>query len=274
MAQVVLIQTGYDAAMKLMLALLIVLSLPGWLPEANGRTVYRCLQKGTVSLATAPEPGSKCTAQTYDDNAAKVPNLWGINGKQSGVLYQREQDGKLVYSTRHLPGSTPVLTYTVTPPPGAFAHAGLGSVGKPDTRAHAAIFSAAAKSNKIDDAWLRAIAHAESDFVADAVSPKGAQGIMQMMPMTSAQYKVKDPFSAKESINAGAKMLSELQRRYKGDRQLATAAYNAGIGTVARYGGIPPYTETRMYIEKVEALYTLYKKALSADIKPGRRKKT
>ncbi|MGH8106425.1 MAG: lytic transglycosylase domain-containing protein [Arenimonas sp.] len=259
---------------KALLLPIFLLATLATIPEAEARTVYRCVQKGTVSLATAPEPGSKCTAKTFDDNAAKVPNLWEMNGKQSGVLYQREQDGKTVYSTRNLPGSTPVLTYTVTPPPGAFAHYGLGKVGKPKPDVHADIFSAAANTNKIEDAWLRAIAHAESGFDANAVSPKGAQGIMQMMPTTSAQYKVKDPFSPKESIQAGAKMLSELQRRYKGDRRLATAAYNSGIGTVTRYGGVPPYAETLMYIEKVDALYELYLKALKPVKKKSSRKKS
>ena len=253
--------------------ILAALSVLACMSEIQARTVYRCVQKGMVSLATAPEPGSKCTAQTFDDNAAKIPNLWGANGKQSGVLYQRQQDGKTVYSTRNLSNSTPVLAYTVTPPPGAFAHAGLGKVGKPKTNIHSEIFLAAAKANKIDDAWLRAIAHAESNFDDKAVSPKGAQGIMQMMPTTSAQYKVKDPFSPTESINAGAKMLSELQRRYKGDRQLATAAYNAGIGTVTRYGGVPPYAETLGYIEKVDVLYVLYLKALTPAKRRSTRKK-
>ena len=159
--------------MKKQFAMLALMLVMIGIPIAEARTVYRCVQKGTVSLATAPEPGSKCTAQTFDDNAAKIPNLWGANGKQSGVLYQREQDGKTVYSTRNLPGSTPVLAYTVTPPPGAFAHYGLGSVGKPKTDRHSDIFKSAAKANKIDDAWLRAIAHAESDFNAMAISQIG-----------------------------------------------------------------------------------------------------
>jgi len=271
MAQARYLRSDYDRDMhkSILLAALFCLIC---ISDANARTVYRCVQKGTTSLATAPEPGSKCTAQVFDDNAAKIPNLWGANGKQSGVLYQREQDGKTVYSTRNLPGSTPVLAYTVTPPPGAFAHAGLGRVGKPKIDIHSEIFKTAAKKNKIEDAWLRAIAHAESNFQADAVSPKGAQGIMQMMPTTSAQYKVKDPFSPSDSINAGAKMLSELLIRYKGDRQLATAAYNAGIGTIAKYGGVPPYAETITYIEKVDALYELYVKALTPKKKNRRRK--
>jgi hypothetical protein len=231
--------------------------------DAIARTVYRCIYKGSVSLATAPEPGSTCTAQTFDDNAAKIPNLWGANGKQSGVLYQRMQDGKTVYSTRNLPGSRAVLAYTVTPPPGVFAHPGLGSISKANIDTHNDIFKMAAKKYNIEDAWLRSIAHAESNFDAAAVSPKGAQGLMQLMPATSAHYKVKDPFSPTESIYAGAKMLSELKVRYKGDRQLATAAYNAGIGSVTRYGGVPPYRETLQYIEKVEALYELYLVALT-----------
>src|SRR5687767_3559122 len=168
-----------------------------WAPAPSAaRTIYRCVQGGTVSLATAPEPGSKCVAKVVDDNAAKLPNLWGMNGTQKGTLYEREQDGKTVYSTRNLPGSTPVLQFAVTPPPGSYAHAGLGQVGKPRTDQHAALFTAAAKAHKVEDAWLRAIAHAESGFRPNAVSPKGAQGVMQLMPSTAKQYRVKDPFSA------------------------------------------------------------------------------
>jgi hypothetical protein len=244
------------------LGLTLVLGL-AWAPApASARVVYRCVQGGTVSLATAPEPGSKCTAQTVDDNAAKLPNLWGVNGTQKGTLYERQQDGKAVYSTRKLPGSTAVLQFAVTPPPGAPAHAGLGHVGKPRTGEHSDEFRAAARANHIEDAWLRAVAHAESGFRADAVSNKGAQGIMQLLPATSRQYRVKDPFSAGDSIRGGARLLGELLRRYKGDRQLAAAAYNAGIGAVSRYGGVPPYAETQAYVAKVDALFQLYAAAL------------
>ncbi len=239
----------------------------------EARVVYRCVRDGTVSLATAPEPGSKCKAQTVDDNAAKLPNLWGVNGTQKGTLYEREQDGKTVYSTRNLPGSIPVLAFSVTPPAGSPVHAGLGRIGKPRTKEHSEIFVAAARANKIDDAWLRAIAHAESSFQAHAVSPKGAQGIMQLMPTTSVQYHVKDPFSPAQSIQGGARYLGALLRRYKGDRQLAAAAYNAGMGAVARYGGVPPYAETQAYVRKVDALFALYSAALpSSPAAAGKRR--
>ena len=241
--------------------------------SAHARVIYRCVQDGTVSLASAPEPGSKCTAQTIDDNAAKLPNLWGVNGTQKGILYERQQDGKTVYSTRNLPGSTASLAFTVTPPPGAPAHVGLGKVGKPRTGVHADVFKAAAHANRIEDAWLRAIAHAESGFLATAVSAKGAQGIMQLMPATAAEYRVKDPFSPVQSIRGGAQLLGALLRRYKGDRQLAAAAYNAGIGTVTKYGGVPPYAETRAYVAKVDALFVLYTAALKS-VPVGRSKKS
>ncbi|MBS0211978.1 MAG: lytic transglycosylase domain-containing protein [Proteobacteria bacterium] len=230
---------------------------------APARTVYRCLRDGTISLSTAPEPGSQCDAKQVADDAAKLPNLWGMNGVQSGAIYQRLQDGVMVYGTRALPGSTRLMAFSVTPPDSP-AHAGLGVVGTPRIDVHAADFLAAARANGIDDAWLRAVAHAESGMQADAVSPKGAQGIMQLMPQTAATYRVADAFSAVQSIRGGARYLGDLLRRFHGDRHLAAAAYNAGAGAVDHYGGVPPYAETQAYVDKVDALYTLYRQALGS----------
>lgn len=235
---------------------------------AEARTVYRCVRDGTVSLSTAPEPGSKCVAKQIDDNAVQAPNLWGAMGVFSGTLYEREQDGKLVYGTRKLPGSRVYLKFTVATPPGEFAHEGMGNVGAPQLGPFAAEFKAAAKATGVEDAWLRAIAHAESGFDADAVSAKGAKGVMQLMPEVIADYGVADPFDAGQSIRAGARHLRALLRRYGGDRALAVAAYNAGIGTVARYGGVPPYRETQQYLAKVQALHARYREAMG--IKPER----
>ena len=240
--------------------LLAVLALAS--ADAGARTVYRCVQGGTVSLATAPEPGSKCTAKEIDDNAVSTPNLWGSMGVFSGTLYDREQDGKRVYSTRNLPGSRVFLKFTAVTPPGEPAHEGLGNVGTPQLKPFAADFRAAAKATGVEDAWLRAVAHAESGFDAAAVSPKGAQGVMQLMPEVVADYGVDDPFDARQSIHAGARHLRALLRRYGNDRTLALAAYNAGIGTVQRYGGVPPYAETQAYIAKVQALHARYREAM------------
>jgi Transglycosylase SLT domain len=229
----------------------------------QARTVYRCVRDGTVSLSTAPEPGSKCEAKQIDDNVVQTPNLWGEMGVFSGTLYEREQDGTLVYGTRNLPGSRVFLRFTVETPAGEPAHEGLGKVDTPRLDRHARLFRTTAKKTGVEEAWLRAIAHAESGFDEKAVSPKGAQGVMQLMPATAAEYGVKDAFSPAQSIDAGARYFKMLLKRFKNDHVLAIAAYNAGIGTVARYGGVPPYKETQAYLEKVQLLYRAYRAALS-----------
>jgi hypothetical protein len=250
--------------------LLPVLSLLLATPAVQARTVYRCVRDGTVSLSTAPEPGSKCVARHFDDDAARVPNLWGNLGVVQGTLYEREQDGKTVYGTRRLPGAVPVLVFTVRTPPGSPAHEGLGALGPPRLDRYAKEFRAAARRSGVDDAWLRAIAHAESGFDAKAMSAKGAQGVMQLMPAVAREYSVRDPFSPAQSIDAGARHLRGLSRRYKGDLALVAAAYNAGIGAVTQYRGVPPYRETLAYVDKVLALHARYREALD---KAGRGRK-
>jgi hypothetical protein len=248
------------------LLLVACLVLPAGAVQA--RTVYRCVRDGTVSLSTAPEPGSRCEKKTFADDSAKVPNLWGSLGVVNGTLYERVQDGKTVYGTRKLPGATKVLAFTVETPPGEPAHAGLGQVGKPRIDRFATQFKAAAKKTGVDDAYLRAIAHAESGFDANAVSPKGAVGVMQLMPGTARDYGVADPTSPEQSIDGAARMIRQLAARYRGDMRLVAAAYNAGAGVVSRYGGVPPYRETQQYIAKVEALYARYRSALGQAPKP------
>jgi hypothetical protein len=248
--------------MRASVAMLCLLAAFAALP-AHARTVYRCVRDGTVSLSTAPEPGSKCVGKQIDDNAAKVPNLWGNLGVVKGTLYERQQDGKTVYGTRKLPGSVPVLAFTVQTPPGSPAHAGLGRIGPPQLRPFNTEFRAAAKKTGVEDAMLRAFAHAESGFDAKATSSKGAQGVMQLMPEVAREYAVADPYSAAQSIHGGARHLKQLLRRYKGDLDLVAAAYNAGIGTVTQYKGIPPYRETVEYVAKVQVLYERYRVAMA-----------
>lgn len=113
------------------------------------------------------------------------------------------------------------------------------------------IFAGAAKEFGINENFLKAVAKAESGFDPDAVSGCGAQGIMQLMPFTSESYGVIDPFDAKQNIYAGAQLLSELLDNYNGNATLALAAYNAGSGSVQKYGGVPPYDETVNYINKI-----------------------
>ena len=145
----------------------------------------------------------------------------------------------------------------------------LGKVGAPRMDAFPREFKAVARKTGVDEAWLRAIAHAESYFDDHALSDKGARGVMQLMPEVIGDYGVKDPFSAKESILAGAKLLKSLDARYEGDRTLVAAAYNAGVGAVAQYAGVPPYVETQEYVAKVQALHARYRKAMKLPPLPG-----
>ena len=85
---------------------------------------------------------------------------------------------------------------------------------------------------------------------------------MQLMPDVAREYGVRDPYAFAESIRAGARRLQALKRRYHGDFARVTAAYNAGTGAVARYGGVPPYAETQAYVAKVQALRVRYAQAL------------
>jgi soluble lytic murein transglycosylase-like protein len=131
-----------------------------------------------------------------------------------------------------------VLGFTVRTPPGSPAHVGLGTLGTPRLDRYAAQFRAASKATGVEDAWLRAIAHAESGFDPRALSPQGAQGVMQLMPAVAREYGVHDPFASDQSIRAGARHLRTLMRRYRNDFTLVAAAYNAGIGAVSRFGGV------------------------------------
>lgn len=120
----------------------------------------------------------------------------------------------------------------------------------------------AAKFHDVHPALIRAIIHAESHFDAVAVSKQGAQGLMQLMPSTAKALGVKDAFIAKQNINGGVKHLAYLLRVYQGDNDLALAAYNAGEGAVKKYSGIPPFAETKAYVERVEILYKRYQHAI------------
>lgn len=98
---------------------------------------------------------------------------------------------------------------------------------------------------------LKAIGKAESDFKPNAVSKSGAQGVMQLMPGTAAELGVTDSFDPEQNIMGGSKYISDLLKRYDGDTKLALAAYNAGMGNVKKYGGVPPFEETQNYVVKV-----------------------
>lgn len=122
----------------------------------------------------------------------------------------------------------------------------------------------AADHYKVDPLLVHAVISVESNYNPHAVSPVGAQGLMQLMPGTARQLGVRNAFDAEENIRAGVRHLRDLQDQYKDDR-LALAAYNAGAGAVKKYGWIPPYRETQDYVYKVGKKYGDARKALAAN---------
>jgi len=117
----------------------------------------------------------------------------------------------------------------------------------------------AARRHGLDPALVLSVVSVESGFRPEAVSPKGAQGLMQLMPRTAASLGVEDAFDPGQNVDAGVRHLESLVRLYKGDLRRALAAYNAGQGAVARHGGVPPYRETREYVRRVLAAYNARK---------------
>jgi len=128
-----------------------------------------------------------------------------------------------------------------------------GRVSSP-AEVDAAIDMAAARHN-VDPNLVRAVVKVESNFNPNAVSRKGAMGLMQLMPSTARSLKVKNPFDPEQNVDAGVRHLKHLLESYGGDVNLTLAAYNAGSGAVARSSGVPRYAETQNYVRRITSLY-------------------
>lgn len=113
------------------------------------------------------------------------------------------------------------------------------------------LIQASAAKYGVNVALVKAVIQAESGYNPNAVSRTGASGLMQLMPGTAKQLKVADAFNPKQNVDGGVRYLKFLLDTFKGDVTLALAAYNAGLGKVAKYGGVPPYEETRTYVSRV-----------------------
>ena len=130
------------------------------------------------------------------------------------------------------------------------------------TTAYDGLVRQAARAYQMDEALVRAVIHTESAFNPSAVSPKGASGLMQLMPGTASRYGVRDIFDPVENVYAGVHYLHDLKQMFNGNMQLTVAAYNAGENAVLRYGGVPPYPETINYVSRVTDLHGRYRQGM------------
>ena len=228
------------------------------------------------ALAVATAPAGKPGQWTYNESRDAMPST--LAGPDAPDSPDNRVLRGAVYRVVHKDGS---VEYTNIPPGGAQArnvtrlfsyiatcmacdlHSPIhwGTV-RLDLADYADVIHDASMESGVDEALIRAIIHAESAFNPRAMSLKGAQGLMQLMPGTAGDMGVLDAFDPAQNIRGGARYLGLLMKNFNGDVRLVAAAYNAGPAAVQHYNGVPPYAETQIYVQRVGELLQRYNKAL------------
>jgi soluble lytic murein transglycosylase-like protein len=225
--------------------------------------------------ATGPAPraaGGTATGRVVFQTAAPGQTLAAAPGSSGasvtrGAIYRYERDGVPHYTNVPPPrgaGAALLFSYIET----CFAcgvqpGVNFGTISL-NTSAFAAEIRAASQQYGVEEAIVRSIIHAESSYRVNALSHKGAQGLMQLMPATARRFGVTDAFDPAQNIRGGTQYLAFLLARYGQNLTLAAAAYNAGEGAVDRYGGVPPYAETQRYVQRVNQLVERYRGSSAA----------
>ena len=168
------------------------------------------------------------------------------DGFAGDALYYKHENGAIVFTNVGGAGLQPV--------PGFSGRHRVTAANPLPSTAHDHFIEYLAIETGVSADLIKAVAMVESSFDANARSPKGAIGLMQLMPELARRYGVSNPYDPQQNLRGGATHLSSLLDRYDGDLTLTLAAYNAGSGAVKRYRGVPPYRETRDYIRRVRNL--------------------
>lgn len=231
------------------------------LPRSGSATLPESASPAAAGLAStypaAPAAGSYATPSAASPYANEVPASSAYGGMPVQGAYQPAPAYAPAgpYVTSAAPTSYGVPGYGASVPVGA-ATMPAGSAG---SHAYDALIEQAAARYGIDPAILHGLIQQESGFDPNARSGAGALGLTQLMPSTAASLGVSDPLNPAESIEGGARYLSEMLSRFGGNVTDALAAYNAGPGAVSTYGGVPPYAETEAYVAKVLANAQAYR---------------
>ena len=170
----------------------------------------------------------------------------------------RDGNGNLVLANtpNAAAGAGPLVrSYPVPPSADVPAPRRLSATASDRARMYDGIITEHARANDVRPDLVRAVVQVESAFNPYALSPKGAQGLMQLMPATAQQFGVKNAYNPEENVRAGVAYLRQLLDRYENDEELALAAYNAGPGAVDKYGqNVPPYAETKNYVAQISQI--------------------
>ncbi len=172
--------------------------------------------------------------------------LPALPGDVAADIYKYEDETGVIHLTNVPTDVTKKYTLIMREPRVIFNRKIARDINKFDP-----LITKSAQKHGMDPALIKAVIKAESNFNHKAVSPKGAQGLMQLMPTTASSLQVDDSFHPEKNIDGGVRYLRYLIRLFNGDLRLALAAYNAGEKAVMRYGGIPPYRETQDYVQRV-----------------------
>jgi len=173
---------------------------------------------------------------------------------RAGSTYQFEDDQGVLHYT-NVPGDPRYAFVRKDPEPAVARSAAEGGSLSRGLRAFAHVIRAAAERYGVDTRLVEAIVQTESAGNPTAVSPKGARGLMQLMPERAAELGVRDSFDPHQNVDGGVRHMRDLLQRFGGDVTLALAAYNAGEAAVRSYGGVPPFAETREYVRRVRTMY-------------------
>ena len=188
------------------------------------------------------------TAKSSTSFATGVIIVLCISGVSSGDIYRyRDKNGIWHFTNIKSDGRYKLYIRTSLKKPADYI------------KEYNTIINQASRRFGIESSLIKAVIKAESDFDHKAVSHKGAQGLMQLMPETIDHMEVEDPFNPEENIFGGTRYLSLLLERFNNDKKLALAAYNAGPETVEEYQGVPPFPETQSFISKVLNYYYQYR---------------